>query len=273
MPADDQESQPPQGGTDEESLELDLESELPDDPEALKAELKKVRGEAAKNRIARREAEKVFDEFGGRDTVQRVMGATKSTQGLTQLFIESGQAVGIDRARIMAMLSGTTDDSKPAGASTTKDDDPDDDAPLTRKEYQALKAELEAQIRGPIESQRTEDLVRAGERTIFDTLEAEEITDPKEQSRVLKFVEDHAPQAGDPDEFDPSRIRQAVKAGIKDYRDFQEEAGTNYLKRKEQASDGASRGSATGVGTLKVEKEPQSVEEAAAMARKLLSND
>lgn len=277
--AGEEQQTPPEGeehDTDPSQDDEEVQRVVKDEGVAPEEKIAKLSREAAKRRVALREAEKWVEPYGGKETVERIMKATQSTEGLTRLGLDALVSVGVSRKELERLILG--EEEPAASRKATKrvieeDDDDDDDEPMSKKELREYLSQfVEENVKKPLLNQRESDLASSVQNVIFDTLDGlKGIESEKDRRLVMKFAEDHAPREGDPDEFDPQRNKEAILAGYEDYKEFLESVGSSYLKRKEdEADNGPGVLSGAGSSGIKLQREPKNVEEAIEMANTLL---
>lgn len=267
MPPEEGQVPNPQDGTEgaegTEAEELDLEAELTEE-QYPKSALQKVRQEAARRRTEARDLKTFIDSLGGREYVERLVSATRTPEGVEQLFKEAGRARGIPDETLESILSGKS----PVPGTGPKPDaegEDDDDQPLTKKELKALEQRMKEEIARPLSQQRVADLAANGARTINETLEKLGVTDLPDKKRVMRYVGEFMPEAGSPQEFDPEVLAQAVRDGHKAYEDDIEAVTKTYLGRKREATStpaGLGTGSNGSAPTFQLPKEPRNSKEA-----------
>lgn len=247
----------------ESTEDLDQDEELPSGDQLPRSVAEKARRQAAKYRTERNELKTFVDGLGGKEYVERLITATRTTEGVAQIFKEAGRAFGISDEVLAKLLSGESvvPATKPQEGS---DDDDDDDTPLTKAELRKLKKELQDEIQKPLSQQRTADLAAQGARVIHQTLEELGADTDTDKRRVMRYVSDFMPEAGSPDEFDPVILAEAVRKGHEAFEKDFEAASKGYLSKKRQAA-----GAPGGLGnagaeapTFKIPKEPRNSKEA-----------
>lgn len=244
--------------------DLDSEYELPDGDMLPREAVTKVRDRDAKNRIKRRELETQVESWGGSETVERAVGIAKALEtdeGVLQLFIEAGQALGLDRKQIGELFGSATsvpDSTTDKPAADDAEPAVDDlDKPLTRRELDALEAKRES-------DRVHQDNVSA----IHAKLDTLGVDDKAERKFILELAAQHV----DDDESDKDQLLAAVDKGFADYQAKLEARTQAYLKSKADKAD-ASPTALTGTAPVSGEvlPEPKNVDEAHARFMKSLN--
>jgi hypothetical protein len=199
-----------------------------------------------------------YSEYGGRDTVAaaiKLHQATQSPDGVVQLFMEAGQALGL----------GVKDMERLFGEGTPEPPAPEDlERPLSVKEFQeALAKQREEQVTQAQAQQRSIAEAAVQKTTTELGLKANDPTTKLVLEMGDKYLN------GD---LSPENITNAVKRGYADYQAMIVREAEAYLSRKQQqaasvpgAPSGASAPSAP------PPKEPADIQEAIRMARKRMA--
>jgi hypothetical protein len=258
--------------TPQEGNEEDEELEIPEGDSLPREVVEKARKQAAKYRTERNDLKQFVDGLGGRDYVERLITATRTSEGVAQLFLEAGRSFGLSEDALRAMLEGKSDPASTVKPLAGDTDDDDDETPLTKKQLRELEARLKEEIAKPLSQQRAQDLAAQGARVIHETLEDLDITAQDDKKRVMRYVAEYMPEAGTPDEFNPQVLAAAVRRGYEDFNKDAELMAKNYREKKREAAGApASLGNSSGAPTFKLPKEPRNSAEATQALEEWLS--
>lgn len=201
-----------------------------------------------------------FHVFGGKETVEaahRLYEASRTEDGVIQLFIEAGRSLGLGLKEIEALFTGQ---SAAAEAEPVEEIDPDE--PLTIGAFQEMQRKQQEQA----EAARQEAAHAAAKEAVRTTVEALGL-DPADPATkvILQFGDNHL--KGD---LSPENVAAAVRQGHADYQAQVERDARAYLEKK--VAQGAAVPKAP-AGTPAAEpalEEPKNTAEAIKLARKRL---
>lgn len=195
-----------------------------------------------------------YEEFGGRDTIERahrIWQASQTREGLVDIFAEAGAHLGLSVEQLQAFFK------EPA-----PEDDPDYDPerPLTVKEFQDLQSKQAQEAAEKERARNREAGFKAAQATIA---ELGLKSDAEELVAIYQLGDKYL--AGD---TSPESVSNAIKRGYADFQALIQKQHEAYLKRKQEVA--ASVPGAPSGGAPPAEPpapEPQSVAEATKLAK------
>jgi hypothetical protein len=252
-----------------------LEGELQGD-QFDRAYVEKLRGEAAKYRTNAREWEQFVERNGGKDYVERLVGSTRTPEGVMALWTQAGQALGLSMDDMNALVQGQPlSRSGKAALAAAAEETEDDDHPITKKELENYLREMSERVTAPLEAQRQQDMASAGARTIFQTLDNLGVTNDEDRSDIIMLAEqigkDMGVYEGGPREYDPQALEESIKAAHELFNTRNERRAQDYLKRKREASEAPAGMGGGSSAAFELPAEPKNTAEASKMMRSLLS--
>lgn len=226
-----------------------------DDPEPLaegvtqfdRPYVEKLRDREAKYRIKARELHESVDKFGGSEKIEQAVqffDRGQTEEGVTQLFIEAGQALGLGFKELEALFdandAATTAAAKAAAAAGPADDDV-----MTFAEARAL---IEKEVLAPQREAQEQRMVEVARATVADALKD---VPASEHAAVLALGQPHLADG----DFDPTHVRMAIRKGIELLENAKTADREEYLKQK-LAEQVATPGSTAGSGAAGAEGTP-----------------
>lgn len=226
-----------------------------------------LRNREAKYRIRARDLNQKVEQWGGEDRVAealKLQALLDTDDGVTALFLEAGQALGLNASQIEALFHPETQ--------------------LTPEQREAQEAELDQVVTVRDAQKMVEDALRERVLQPQQEREAAELRARtndiiETELKTLGAAEDDWPlilKAGEKHiadgDFDPAHIRAAVRAGEADFKAAMQRAAAAYLQTKEGDANGTVAPVGGGSPGGEPPSEPQSVEEAKAIIRQQLKS-
>lgn len=205
------------------------------------------------------EAPDPFAEYGGADTVKsahELYQATRSEEGVVQLFLEAGRALGLGTKEIEALFA--------AGETEPEEEEDDPDRPLTAKEFKEFQ---QKQVEQETTRQR-QSAEAAAHDAVSSSLEGlgMKLDDPA--AALVLQLGDRYMQGGD---LSPDTVAEAVKKGHADYINLVDKKAREYLEtKKEQQTKVPSSPAGNSAPAADAPAEPKNIKEAAARVREML---
>lgn len=201
------------------------------------------------------EVEDPFAAYGGKEAIEaahRMYEASRTDDGVIQLFLEAGQALGLGLKELQTLFADL-------GGEVPEEPDPDE--PVSRREFQeTLSKQQQA------ETERQAARVReAASVAVQDTVKSLGL-DPKDPTTtlVLQLADKHMK-----DDFSAEAISAAIRQGHADYQAQVEKAAQAYLARKQAAAEAVPQAPAGNAAPAEsAPAEPKNVTEAIAQVRK-----
>lgn len=240
------------------------------DPEPLDEDLnqfdrsyvEQLRDREAKYRIKARDLSQDVEKLGVPLTeAQAAVELTKRLQtddGVIQMFIETGQALGLGFAELEAMFAKSDE----ATATAAAEGAPADDDVLTWKEAREL---LQKEVLEPQQRAAQQAAIAQAHSAIDSTFKDLNVTDETDRQAILALGQAHI-QDGD---FDPEHVRAAVRKGYELLEVRKTAAKEAYLAEKLAAGEGVptNTGAAGAPGGQEPPPPPQNMDDAKARAR------
>lgn len=202
-------------------------------------------------------AEDPFAAYGGKDAVEaatRMYEATRTQEGVVDLFIEAGKALGLNLQQMQALF----------GVEETPPEEVDPDEPLTIGQFQEMQRRQEEEAQ-----RREQERIKAtATKAVQETTAALglKIGDPVTQT-VLQLADQHV--AGNYGDYDA--VAKAIRQGHADFQALVEQEKQKALQAKhEQAQQVPSAPSGGAPAADPGEPEPKDVSEAIKQVRKRL---
>lgn len=204
-----------------------------------------------------------FSEFGGRDVVaaaHRLYEASRTEDGVIQLFLEAGRNLGLGLDQMQALFEEL------GGSGQVPEDDPSLDEPLTRRELLELEQQRQA-AEQQRQAQQLQEFARTAVTEALSGLGVDPQTNPATHL-ILQFADRHrAPDAP----MTAESIKEAVRAGYADYQAHIEREAQAYLTKKRQAAAAVPKAPAgSGAPAAPAPAEPKNVAEAIKQVRQKL---
>lgn len=224
--------------------------------------VEQLRDREAKYRIKARDLSQDVEKLGVPLTeAQAAVELTKRLQtddGVIQMFIETGQALGLGFAQLEAMFKESDEATATAAAETG----PADDDVLTWAEARAL---LQKEVLEPQQRAAEQAALASARSTIDATFTDLGVTDETDRQAILALGQSHI-QDGD---FDPEHVRAAVRKGYELLEVRKTAAKEAYLAEKLAAGEGVptNTGAAGAPGGQEPPPAPKDMDEAKARAR------
>lgn len=200
-----------------------------------------------------------FEAFGGKEAVEaahRLYEASRTEDGVIQLFIDAGRSLGLGLKDIQALFD------KDSGGEEVEPPDPDE--PLTRREFEEALARQQQTL---AERQAAAEAAIA-RKAVQDTLGTLGL-DPNDPTTkiVLQFGDQYT--KGD---LSPENVANAVRRGHADYLAAVERDAKKYLEKKVAAAEAVPSAPAGAAAPAEPPAaEPRDVAEAIKIARKRLA--
>lgn len=204
-------------------------------------------------------AEDPFAAYGGKDLVEaavKLHQATRDHDGLIQLFVEAGQALGLGVREMEALFQQGRAGEVIAAASAGAEADEDEDRFLTVKELRELEAKRQAEAAAAAQ----EAQVAAARATVANTFESLGV-DPSDPTAdlILQLGNKHL-AAG---RLDAESVSAAVRAGHAEFLSLVDKQAKAYLRAKrDQAAKVPSAPSGAGAPAAAPLPPPKNVDEA-----------
>lgn len=222
--------------------------------------VEQLRDREAKYRIKARDLSQSYEGIDASEA-KAALELTKRLQtddGVIQMFIETGQALGLGFAELEAMFAKSDAETAAAVAEGA----PADDDVLTWKEAREL---LQKEVLEPQQRAAQQAAIAQAHSAIDSTFKDLNVTDETDRQAILALGQAHI-QDGD---FDPEHVRAAVRKGYELYEVRKTVAKEAYLAEKLAAGEGVptNTGAAGAPGGQEPPPPPQSMDEAKARAR------
>lgn len=202
-----------------------------------------------------------FQEFGGRETIEaahRLYEASRTEDGVIQLFLEAGRSLGLglkDMQALFESLGGEGTAPTPEG--------PDPDEPITWADFQALQ-QKQAQEQAAREADAQQASARAAVQKALTDLKL----DPADPA--TKIILEHGDKYVNGD-FSEANIANAVRRGHADFQAILEKKAQEYVQTKrQQATSVPSAPAGNAAPATPPAEEPKDVAAAIKAARKAL---
>lgn len=197
-----------------------------------------------------------FHAFGGKESVEaahRLYEASRSEDGVIQLFIEAGRSLGLGLKEIEALFTGAQ------VAEEAAVEEIDLDEPLTMGAWQELQRK-QAEATQAQQAAAAQATAKEAVRTTVEALGLDP-TDPATKV-ILQFGDNHI--KGD---FSPENVAKAVRQGHADYQAQVERDAQAYLAKKVAAGAAVPKAPAGTPAAEPAAAEPQNTSEAIKLAR------
>lgn len=224
--------------------------------------VEQLRDREAKYRIKARDLSQGVESLGVPLTeAQAAVELSKRLQtddGVIQMFIETGQALGLGFAQLEAMFA----ESDAATAATAAETGPADDDVVTWKEAREL---LQKEILEPQQRAAEQAALTQARATIDATFTDLGVTDETDRQAILALGQNHI-KDGD---FDPEHVRAAVRKGHELLEVRKTAAKEAYLAEKLASGEAipTSTSAAGAAGGQEPPPPPQNMDDAKARAR------
>lgn len=269
-----QEPEPTQEPTQEPTKQPDTPDDPFPEPEPLpeqdqfdRAYVEKLREQAANYRV---KAKELAEPFGDPDTAKqaaKIYDALQSEEGVAQLFVESGQALGLGVKELEALFGeGDAPAATKSGDASTEEPESgegseDDQIAQLQKQIEELRQEQTQTV----QQQRQATAKAAAQEAL-----SEIGLDPsdKDQSEIVNQVLTLGQKHIGENEWAPDKIKSAVKKGHEDLQRVVESQAEQLLAKKKKDRDeqpGSIDGGASPGG--EPEEEPQDLKTAKKRAR------
>lgn len=226
-----------------------------DDPEPLaegqmqfdRDYVTKLRDREAKYRIRARELHETVDKFGGAERIERAIAMlddASTEEGVTKLFIEAGQALGLGFKEMEALFDAS-DAATAEAAQAAAAAGPADDDVMTFAEAKKL---IEEQVLNPQREAEERRVLATAQATVADALKD---VAKEDHAAVLALGQPHIADG----DFDPDHIRAAIRKGVEELANARTRDREEYLKQK-LAELEATPGSTAGSGAPGAEGTP-----------------
>lgn len=199
-----------------------------------------------------------YSEFGGRETIEaahRLYEATRTEQGVIDLFIEAGKSLGLSLQQMQALFGATEE---------TPEETVDPDEPLTIGQFQELQRK-QAEEAAAREAEKVRETAR---RAVTKTVAALGLKpgDPVTQT-ILQLADQHV--GNNYGDFDA--VAKAVRQGHADFQAIVEQEKQKALTTKHALAQTVPQAPAGGAPAADPgEPEPRDVAEAIKQVRKKL---
>lgn len=204
------------------------------------------------------ETEDPFAAYGGKDAVEaavRLYEATRSEQGVIDLFIEAGKSLGLSLQQMQGLF-GVEE--------TPAEEEVDPDEPLTIGQFQEMQRKAQEEA----ERQEAERVRAVATKALNDTLDALGLKreDPVTQA-ILQLADQHV--NGNYGDYDA--VAKAIRQGHADFQALVEQEKAKALQAKHQQAQSVPSAPAGGAPPAEpAEPEPKDVAEAIKQVRKRL---
>lgn len=204
------------------------------------------------------EVEDPFAAYGGKEAIEaahRMYEASRTDDGVIQLFLEAGQALGLGLKELQTLFADL-------GGEVPEEPDPDE--PITRKEFQET---LTKQKQAEAERQQAR-VQQAAAVAVQETVSSLGL-DPKDPTTtlVLQLADKHMK-----DDFSAEAISAAIRQGHADYQAQVEKAAQAYLTKKAATAAAVPQAPAGNAAPAEAAPaEPKNVTEAIAQVRQRLA--
>lgn len=198
-----------------------------------------------------------FHTYGGKDTVEaatRLYEASRTEDGVIQLFIEAGRSLGLGLKEIEALFTGAA----PA-AEGEPEPEFDPDEPLTYGAFQEMQRK-QAEAAAAQQAAAAQATAKEAVRTTVEALGLDP-ADPATKV-ILQFGDNHI--KGD---FSPENVAKAVRQGHADYLAQVERDAQAYLQKKAAQAAAVPQAPAGTPAASPAPVEPMNTSEAIKLAR------
>lgn len=168
------------------------------------------------------------------DKALEIQRALATEDGLTQLFVEAGKALGVGVDKLQGLFAVEAP-AAPTAPAVEEEEDPDriltaaEARAMAQKEFDRLFGERQAQSQQQAEQERAVAAVRGAIDSTLSDLKV----DPKNEGvtrAVLALADSHLTSPAD--QMNPEKVKAAIRKGYAEYQQQVEAAAKAYIESK-----------------------------------------